>query len=346
MLENRVEIQAPSEASSCKSAAFYLGIDGGGTKTRALLTDQMGQVRGVGRAGSANPNHYSREQARESLRDAIREAVRDRPGDFPLASVFLGMGGVSTDADREEIRSLVREIPEVGSSVRVTVDNDAVVGLTGGLSGKPGIALIAGTGSACFGINERGERWFCGGWGALADDVGSAPWMGLQSLRAAVRAEDDRDPPTLLRDIVFDFLKLAEPRQFIRRVHNDGLERAHLGRLAPLIVDAYQQGDEAARTIVRDAVEGLAEMVAVTVRRLFGDDPCPMILVGGLALSGPPFQSLLTKTIRKKTPHVVIFKPDMSPVQGAVLEALRAGGVSWTPSLLENVGSVSEISQI
>ena len=217
------------------------------------------------------------------------------------------------------------------------MDNDTVAGLTGGLSGRPGIALIAGTGSACLGINAQGERWLCGGWGALADDVGSAPWVGLRALQAAARAEDGRAGPTALRDIVFDFLGLAEPRQLISRIHNQGLERAELGRLAPLVVDACRGGDATAEAILRDAATELSALASVTARRLFGEAPCEMILVGGLALSGPPFQTMLTDRLHQDTPSLRVVEPELSPVQGAVLEALRAGGVPWTPQTLANL---------
>ena len=160
------------------------------------------------------------------------------PQDGSLASIFLGLGGVSTEDDRRDILGILADVPEAGQAGRIVVENDTVAGLTGGLSGRPGLTLIAGTGSICLGINPTGERRLCGGWGALADDVGSAPWVGLRALQAAVRAEDGRGAPTLLRAIVFDFLSLSEPRQLISRVHNHGLERAELGRLAPLVTDA------------------------------------------------------------------------------------------------------------
>lgn len=322
-----------------KTGGYYIGIDGGGTQTRALLANQYGQIMGTGHTGSANPNHYSREQVRANLRQAICGVLGDRAGELPIASVFLGMGGVSTDADRAEVYSIVREIPEIVGPARVTVENDAVVGLTGGLSGKPGIVLIAGTGSACFGVNGSGDRWLCGGWGALADDVGSGPWIGLQALRAAVRAEDGRGRPTLLRAIAFDFLGIKEPRDFIRRVHNEGLDRASIGRLAPHVVEAYQQEDRVAREILQDAAAGLSEMVTVTARKLFVDSCCEMILVGGVALSGPPFQSLLSETIHSQNPNVSIRCAEMPPVHGAVLEALRADCIPWTPDVITNLSS-------
>lgn len=319
------------------SLRCYLGVDGGGTQTRAVLADEAGRVHRSAQAGSANRNHHSRDEVRRTLQALFQETLTGLPSGSALSALFLGMSGISTEADRQELRGILHEIPEIGSEVRVGVENDTLAGLTGGLSGRPGLALIAGTGSACFGRSADGTHLLCGGWGALADDIGSAPWIGLQALRAAVRAEDGRQLPTALQGIVFEFLGLGEPRQLIRRVHNHGLERADLGRIAPLVAAAAQSGDAAAESILREAASGLSEMVRVTAHRLFGQSPCEMILVGGLALSGPPFQPMLIERIHRDCPPVLIRDPELPPALGAVLLAMQSGGVSWTPLLFADL---------
>ncbi len=330
-------------AGSQRASQFYIGIDSGGTTTRAMLADRAGRVLGVGYAGSANRNHHPPDLLRQNLCDALCAAKRGLPPGAHTLTLFLGMSGVSTDADCRSVADMVRALPEVGPQARVIVENDAAAALTGGLAGRPGLALIAGTGSACLGVNGAGERWLSGGWGALADDAGSAPWVGLRAMQAAVRAEDGRTGPTALRDIVFGFLGLAEPRQFISRVHNQGLERAEMGKLAPLVAQAAQAGDASAEAILREAAAELSLLAAVTARRLFRAAPSEMILVGGLARSGPPFQTLLIDRIQQDVPNLRVVEPILSPVQGAVLEALRADGVAWTPSLLSNLASSPEI---
>lgn len=317
---------------------WYLGVDGGGTHTRALLADPDGHVLGTGQSGSTNRNHHPRDEVRSNLQAAMLGALGDRKPDERL-TIFLGMSAVSTDRDRADIASIVREIPEIGAAPTVLVDNDARIGLTGGLSGRPGIVLIAGTGSACLGIDAVGTSWWCGGWGAMADDTGSAPWIGLRALQAAVRAEDGRAAPTALRDIVFEFLELSEPRELIDRVHNRGLTREELGSLAPRVIRACQDGDATAARILTDAGGELAQLVSTTARRLFAGQPCEMILVGGLALSGPPFQNLLIERIHQAVPNVHVREPELSPVQGAVLDAMRADGAAWGETVIRRLGA-------
>ncbi|HEY2587438.1 MAG TPA: BadF/BadG/BcrA/BcrD ATPase family protein [Tepidisphaeraceae bacterium] len=318
------------------ASRWYLGVDGGGTHTRALLADQDGRVLGAGRSGSTNRNHHPRDAVRSNVRSALLGALGERKADASL-TIFLGMCAVSTDRDRADIVSIVREIPEIGASATVIVENDARIGLTGGLSGRPGIVLIAGTGSACLGVSAEGKSWWCGGWGALADDAGSAPWIGLRALQAAVRDEDGRAPQTALRDIVFSFLELSEPRELIDRVHNRGLTREELGDLAPRVIGAFRDGDAMAAGILTDATAELSQLVSTTAARLFSGSACELILVGGLALSGPPFQDLLVDRILRDAPNVRVREPELSPVQGAVLEAMRSDGKPWNEDVIRRL---------
>ncbi len=323
---------------------YYLGIDGGGTKTRAVLIDSAGLVLGAGLSGSANRNHYAAEQARRNLREAVLSALRGLPEGTRPAAVFCGMSGVSTDTDRQEVLDLVSGIPEIGPEARVAADNDAVAGLTGGLAGRPGLVLIAGTGSACLGVDGYGAKRWCGGWGALADDAGSAPWVGLRAIQTAVRAEDGRAEPTALLKIVLDYLGLTELRQLIHRIHNQGFERAEMGGLAPAVAAAAQSGDAAAGAILNEAAAELSGLASVVAGQIFGLAPCEMILVGGLARSGPPFQTLLMDRLHRDVPQLRVVEPVLTPVQGAVLEALRLGGKPWTEQIFNGL-AVSELEK-
>jgi N-acetylglucosamine kinase-like BadF-type ATPase len=209
--------------------------------------------------------------------------------------------------------------------------------LTGGLSGRPGIVLIGGTGAACLGRDARGRTYLCGGWGDMADDLGSAVWIGLRAIQSAVQSEDGRIGPTLLREAVFDHLGLSEPRALLDRLHNQGFARADMGKIAPLVVEASLKGDAVAESILRDAARELSRLVATTAANLFGGTPSEMILVGGLALSGPPFQPMLIQQIQADTPSIRVVDPEMTPVQGAALEALRAAGHPWNAEVLANL---------
>lgn len=313
---------------------LYIGVDGGGTNTRALVIDAKGKVIGHGRAGSSNRNHYSDDEVAEALEKAMQEALG---GDLrSVRGLMLGMGGVSTDADRAAIERVVRTIPGLPGDLPVRVDNDTLTGLVGGLASQPGVVLIAGTGSAAFGRNQQGQTSLCGGWGALADDRGSAYGLSLEALQAAVRMEDGRMPTSPLRQTVFEFLEIADdPRRLVDRVHNSGFERSDLARLAPKVLEAVRAGDLVAQKLMESSVSALVELVKTVARGLFpNNERFGIVLVGGLALSGEPFQPCLETELSMACPNGTVVDPILTPEAGAALEALRLGGVQVTESVV------------
>ena len=311
-----------------------LGIDGGGTRTRAVLATPDGDVVGSAIGGSVNPRHHSPDVVRDRLSDLVAAAVG--ASGLAVESAFLSLGGISTPADASAVEALAARVPALARA-RVTVENDAVAALTGGLSGRPGMVLIAGTGSACMGRSAQGERYWCGGWEFLADDAGSAYWMAVEAIRAAVRVEDGRLPASALRDLVFGRWAPGDARGLAERLSRPDLDRAAIAALAPGVI-ALAGTDALARTIVDRAADELALLVAVTARRLFAEGPSEVIFTGGLALSGPPFTPLLVRRIEAAR-GVCVVEPELPPALGAVIEAARR--VSWPVShtFVENLAA-------
>lgn len=319
---------------------LFVGIDGGGTWTRALIIDAEGHVVGFGKAGSSNRNHHSEEEVAANLRSAILAAVGS--SDLSLVRRYMmGMAGVSTDSDRESLRKLTYTIPEVMPGTPIDIENDTYTGLVGGLSCRPGMVLIAGTGSIVFGRNNAGQTHMCGGWGALADDAGSAYAVSVEAIRIAVRVEDGRLQDSKLHSVVLKFLGIeAQPRDLIDRVHNQGLGREDIAQMAPLVMQAAREGDWAADQIVKQQVEELVGCVRGVNKRLFpAGESAELVYVGGLALSGDPYQTRLTARIQESCPNVRVVPSELSAERGAALEALRRSGVSVTPTVLTNLGS-------
>jgi N-acetylglucosamine kinase-like BadF-type ATPase len=300
----------------------FLGIDGGGTHTRAVLVDAEGHLLCAATGGSINPRHYGRDILRSRLEALVDPFDETRGG---IDAAFLALGGISTAADAAEVTAIARELPAFASA-RVTVENDAVGALSGGLAGRPGMVLIAGTGSACLGIAADGSRWWCGGWEAFADDGGSAYWMAVEAIRSAVRQEDGRLPAGALRDLVFTRWDLAEPRALAERLGRPDVDRAAIASLAPQVMALAATDAEASRIVAR-AVDELAQLVAVTARKAFGGRPCELILTGGLANAGPPFTPMLVARIAEAAPGVRVVPPELPPAFGAALEAMKSLGL-------------------
>jgi len=224
----------------------------------------------------------------------------------------------------------------VGLTQNVHVDHDIRSALAGGLSGRPGIALIAGTGSSAFGINAQGQSWRAGGWGHIIGDEGSSYWLGVQALRAAVMAHDGRLERTLLQHSVLERLRVDHIDEIMHRIYVQPFTRADVASLAPLVINAAQAGDQQAQRLIAQAVEDLAECVKAVASRLQMADP-EICVVGGLLNAGAAFTEPLLAAVHRRLPDARITTPEMPPVMGAGLLALTQGGISISSQTIANL---------
>lgn len=299
------------------------GVDGGGTLTRVLVATLDGEVLGEGRSGSGNLHDVGEAALARHVEEAWRAAWK-QAGAAPrsAARVFCSMASVGTPSNRETVERLVARIG-LAPLDRVRVDIDLVAALAGGLGGEPGIALIAGTGSSCFGRDATGRTLQVGGWGSLLDDVGGATWMGTQAMVAAVRAHDGRGSATSLEARVMEHFGLSEMRELLPRIDADGATRARRAELARLVTEEAERGDETSLAIMVAGAEGLAECAAVVERELdFGIRGPAVVVTGGLAAGAHGYLTACHRALERRMPGARCVLPAASNGRGAVLEAL------------------------
>lgn len=306
-------------------ARTFLGIDGGGTKTQVAICDETGRVLGMGLGGASGIDSVGADAAAVSIGAAI-DAAREQAGlpAAPFASVFFGMAGVVSEADRDIVREVARRL-QLGAAIHV--DHDIRIALAGGLSGRPGIALIAGTGSSCFGMNAAGERWQSGGWGHIISDEGSSYWFGWNAIRLAAGAGDGRWQTALYAPVMRQ-LGIADVADLHQRLYTQGISKAEIAGFAPLVMEIAAAGDAQAQQLIREGTRELAQMVAAVARQLgWASAPCEVTLTGGLWRAGEvvltPFRAALVEVL----PQARIVMPELPPVIGACVLALQAGGV-------------------
>lgn len=305
-----------------------LGIDGGGTGTRAAILDQEGGICGVGTGGPSNYSDVGVAATRENLLQAVTEARRKAslPAE-PFAAAFLGLGGVASHTDREVIRGLAQDL-RLAPEGRVGVDHDIRIALAGGLSGRPGIVLIAGTGSSCYGRNAAGESWRSGGWGPLVADEGSAYWLGVEAIKAAVRAFDGRAPSTILLPRVQTALALPTMDDLLHRLYVTGMSRKEIASLAPLVIEAASQGDSTAVALIRRGCGELADCVLAVAQKLgLAERRCELALTGGTFRAGEMVIAPLREAVTDRMPLCIVGLAECPPVIGACLLALELVGV-------------------
>jgi glucosamine kinase len=318
------------------NSPVFLGLDGGGTRTRAFVMDAAGERTAWGESGLSNPNHATEEQLRANLAQAMGEAfAKLRSQAAHCVSAFLGMAGVTTAEGRTRLEQML-----AGAGLkqaRLGVDHDIRIALAGGLALCPGIALIVGTGSSCYGRTADGRTWQTGGWEALISDEGSAYFLGREAIAAAARMADGRSVETRLRQTVFEWLGLTEIAQLPPRIHDQGLSRSEIAAFAPQVVRLAEEQDTAARDILDRGAFLLAEMVSGNHRKLRTGPGPDIVITGGLGTALTIYREKIRNAIHEQLPASSVYQPFLAPAQGAALLALQQLGHQVTAELVQTM---------
>mgnify|MGYP001555469658 CR=1 FL=1 len=299
---------------------IFGGIDAGGTRTRLALVREDGVVLGFAEGGCSSFVELGTGNSIQALSRLKKEAWASAGLEArPVDGLFIGSGSI---LHSDDVKTNCALAVSAGLTVAdlVWAENDAWNALAGALLGRPGILLIAGTGSACLGRNAHGQTWRAGGWGHLLDDIGSAYQLGQAAMVAATRAADGRGKTTALTAMVCEKLGLQDLKQIYRKLHHDGISRAEVAALASQVVARAETGDEVARDIVFEGVEALAEMVKAVARQLKLPSP-EVALTGGLLTNAALFWQELLKQLADEVPGFTIAGGGVIPVLGAVILA-------------------------
>ena len=312
---------------------YFLGVDGGGTKTICLVVDKSGRLLGVGQGGPANTNFTSEETARRSIFDAVSSAWRaSGPPPIPPKLTIL-TGPIPTTFVAEAVKQ------EAGGE-QVTHAGEGEGAWSAALAWRKydcGVAVGAGTGSVAWGFNRQGQEAVASAWGAFLGDEGSGYWIAVEALRAIVRAEDGREPPTRLREGLCKALGIKDSLwELIPLLHHKGaMSRQEIAALCPLVAQVAREGDAKALEIFARAGEELALAATAVIRRLgmtgeeFGVVPFGSVFKAGEMILGPFREAIL-----RVAPGARFIFPRYEPVVGALLLALQRGGVAVDEHLM------------
>jgi N-acetylglucosamine kinase-like BadF-type ATPase len=308
-----------------------LGIDAGGTKTVCMLADAEGRIIAESRGGGANLQASGELDVEKVLHHVIEEAIGDR--DVRPDAVCLGIAGVDRPGDADAVRAIMRRI---GFKSRTLIVNDALVALVAGAGDRPGVVIVAGTGSIAYGRDGEGRAARAGGWGYLLGDEGGGFWIGRAALSAVVRAFDGRGPTTLLTEFVLAEMALTSPTQLIQAIYEHGLHREAIAGIASVVQRATAAGDAVSTEILSRAAGELVAAAASVVGRLgMRGDPFPTVLAGGIFRGIPLLANRVIEGIAEVAPRSEAARLDVEPAFGAVRLALAAArGDEVVPSYL------------
>lgn len=259
---------------------LILGIDGGGSNTRALLAGPDGAVLGRGFAPSSNFQSVGFPAAAAAIQQAIVEAfgAAGVALSLPVAALCLGLAGVGRPADRARMEAWAgsQRIAE-----RCIVVTDAEPVLAAGTPAGWGVALISGTGSVCFGRAPQGDTLQVGGWGYLLGDEGSGYDLAVRALRLATRTADGRADAHALLAAILSHLSLEQPEALVRRVYGGDTSPAAIAALAQPVVALAEAGDTHALALLAEGAGQLALMAKAAAHKL-ELAAAPLALAGGL----------------------------------------------------------------
>jgi N-acetylglucosamine kinase-like BadF-type ATPase len=301
------------------SMFHVLGIDAGGTKTVCLLADDSGAVIAAARGAGANLQASGELNVEKVLHEVMEEAIGDRA--IVPAAICLGAAGVDRPDDLAVMRAIMKRI---GYKARVLVVNDALVALEAGVPGCPGVVVISGTGSICYGRNADGEAARSGGWGYVLGDEGSGYWIGRAALRAVLREADRRGPATALTPLLLEHFGVTQPQGLIHEVYHTNLKPAAIGALARSVQAAFGAGDEVAIGILRGAANELESAALSVARRLqLVGQAFTFLLAGGIFRAVPWLESELERRLPVSAPKSGVRLLQIEPAQGAVTLAVQ-----------------------
>ncbi|MGA7569152.1 MAG: BadF/BadG/BcrA/BcrD ATPase family protein [Terriglobales bacterium] len=313
--------------------AYYLGIDGGGTKTRCILADET-SVLAKAMTGGCSVIRLGEQEARQSLHSGIRqvctaaEITPDR-----ISAICIGATGAARPEIAAKIRGILAElVPRIASS-GIEVVGDSVIALEAAFGADPGIITIAGTGSIVYGRDAAGRSARAGGWGFAISDEGSGHWIGRRAVSAVLDAVD-QGLETALTSMVLQAWKLTSIDELVQ--HANSTPPPDFPRLFPVVLRAAEGSDDVARKLLSDAGTRLAALTSVVVYRLASQPRAntlrapalsPMMLP--IATTGSVFRQskivseVFYNTLLTSFPGVEVRQDPSDPVEGALARARR-----------------------
>jgi len=306
--------------------AYYLGIDGGGTKTRCVLGDEM-TVLATAMSGGSNIVRLGETQTREALHTAIRQVCTTANiSPAQISAVCIGAAGADRPEIVAKIRAILAELIAETARPKIEVVGDMAIALEAACGAGPGVIAIAGTGSIAYGRDATGHTARAGGWGFAVSDEGSGHWIGRRAVSAILSAHD-QGLETTLSAMVLQAWKLNTLDELVQQANST--PAPDFPRLFPIVLRAADEGDSAARDLLNEAGEKLAKLVAMVIGRLAPNISAamlplatlPVAMTGSVFRQSPDVRQVFYNTLQTRFPGAEVRQDIVDPIEGALARA-------------------------
>lgn len=313
---------------------YYLGVDGGGTKTAFCLTDDTGKIVKLMETGTCHIDQVGQDGIRKVFSQFLSELEEMGIEKKSISGCFLGIPGYS------EVEHWDKQIHQVASEFFTSYHcgNDAVAGWAGSLKCESGINLVAGTGAIAFGMNNDKETSRSSGWGQFCGDEGSAFWIGKKGIEAFTKQADYRHDRGPLYDVFKQDLKLDKDFDLIDLIHNQwDFSRTKVATISMLVSKAADLGDRDAIEILQRAAYEISLMVRGVVRQINFDGKIKISYSGGVFKAGDHVLKPLKAYLEDMKLDYELNQPELAPVLGSALYAYILTGKTADEKFISNL---------
>ncbi len=239
-----------------------------------------------------------------------------------IAAIVCGLAGVRRQDLRRTIRQRISQNYRIKS---VELTTDAEIALYGVNLGKTGLVLIAGTGSVCLGINDKGEKETAGGWGPLAGDEGGGAGISRRALQAIAKASDGRGKPTILSEYAVEYFRALSADDLTVAIYSPQMDNARIAGFARFVVKAAQEdNDEIAIKILNEAGYELGLAATAVIKKLkLNRKKFPVGYVGSIFNAGEFITETLMNKIHQAAPKAFLTEPKFFPARAAAEMAVK-----------------------
>ena len=304
--------------------SFFLGIDGGGTKTECVIGDDK-HLLGKSIGSTIKIKKVGEDAAGKALEAAIADVCRSaRVNPREITRTCIGIAGSSIPEVTDWTYSVLKQL--VGGEVQVV--NDALIAHRAAFDDGPGVLVIAGTGSNVLGINDRGESGRAGGWGPMISDEGSGFWIGRRAVAHAMRAHDGKQTTSLL-DAVMKAWELKTIEDLVSIANSN--PPPDFSSLLPAVIQCANGGDRLSGEILSSAANELAQLACVVVRKLWRESTSVTVAVtGGVFVQSPQIRERFAELVQAERSGIKVNLEPVHPVMGALSMARQRSSVSVT----------------
>jgi len=315
---------------------YFLGIDGGGSMTVAMVATEAGQIIGRGESGRSNFRGIEAAEAIDAIRDAMVGAVEQADlQTTDISAACFGLAGAGRLIDRSFIK---KGLNQAGLPKKLIIVDDMKIAMASVLPQGWGLILNAGTGTIAVGKDEQGKIDRVDGWGYLLGDEGSGYAIGLEVLKASLRSYDGRTHKTMLEESICRHFKITNPGELLELPEPKLHSPTAIADLARLAIDAAQQKDEIALRIVEQAGADLVRTASSLIGKFdWSKRSFQACLMGGLLSNGGILRNKVEAGLQKFAHKIEIVAPYLLPVCGALLIAAEQIGITNKQRLVEQL---------